>query len=141
MPGLAGKAATVHTHTASQISDSTVTGRSVLTATDAAAARTAIGAGTGTSNLAIGTSGTTAAAGNDSRLTDTRTPTDGTVTDAKVAAGAAIALSKLATGRVSGSKNGTATTIKLEVVTEAQYNALTSNGTAEDPGTIYLRAS
>lgn len=58
---LNGKAATVHTHTASQISDSTATGRSVVTATDAAAARTAIGAGT--SNLAIGTTGSTAKAG------------------------------------------------------------------------------
>ena len=44
------------------ISDSTATGRSLLTAADAAAARTAIGAGM--SNLAIGTTGTTAAAGN-----------------------------------------------------------------------------
>lgn len=33
-----------HTHTASQISDATAVGRSVLTATDAAAARTAVGA-------------------------------------------------------------------------------------------------
>lgn len=41
---VAGKAAAVHTHTATQISDSTATGRSVLTAEDAAAARTAIGA-------------------------------------------------------------------------------------------------
>lgn len=59
---VSGKADTVHTHTASQISDSTATGRSVLTAADAAAARTAIGAGT--SNLALGTTGTTAMAGN-----------------------------------------------------------------------------
>jgi hypothetical protein len=58
---LAGKAATTHTHTASQISDSTATGRSVLTAADATAARTAIGAGT--SNLVIGTSSSTAKAG------------------------------------------------------------------------------
>lgn len=48
--------------TAADISDATATGRSVLTATDAAAARTAIGAGT--SSLAIGTTATTAAAGN-----------------------------------------------------------------------------
>ncbi len=59
--GLAGKANTSHTHTASQISDSTTTGRSVLVAADAAAARSAIGAGT--SNLAIGTTSTTAKAG------------------------------------------------------------------------------
>lgn len=51
-----------HTHTAAQISDATATGRSVLTAADAAAARTAIGAGT--SSLAIGTTATTAKAGN-----------------------------------------------------------------------------
>jgi hypothetical protein len=56
------KAASSHTHTASQVSDSTATGRSVLTATDAVAARTAIGAGTST--LALGSTGTTAAAGN-----------------------------------------------------------------------------
>jgi hypothetical protein len=54
-------AAGPHTHTATDISDSTATGRSVLTATDATAARTAIGAGT--SNLALGTSSTTAKAG------------------------------------------------------------------------------
>jgi hypothetical protein len=54
--------------TAANISDSTSTGRSVLTAADPAAARTAIGAGT--SNLALGTTGTTALVGNDSRLTE-----------------------------------------------------------------------
>lgn len=58
---LAGKANVSHTHTASQISDATVTGRAVLIATDAAAARTAIGAGT--SNLTLGTTSTTAKAG------------------------------------------------------------------------------
>lgn len=51
-----------HTHVATEISDSTVTGRAVLTAVDAAAGRTAIGAGT--SNLAIGTTGSTAMVGN-----------------------------------------------------------------------------
>jgi len=58
---LAGKAATSHTHTASQISDSTATGRSLITASDATAARSAIGAGT--SNLIIGTTSSTAKAG------------------------------------------------------------------------------
>ena len=43
---LATKALSSHTHPATQISDSTATGRSVLTAADAPAARTAIGAGT-----------------------------------------------------------------------------------------------
>jgi hypothetical protein len=56
-----GGAAASHTHTAANISDSTATGRSVLTATDATAARTAIGAGT--SSLVIGTTNTTAKAG------------------------------------------------------------------------------
>lgn len=50
-----------HTHTASAISDSTATGRSLITATDATTARTAIGAGTGNSNLVLGTSAGTAA--------------------------------------------------------------------------------
>jgi hypothetical protein len=51
-----------HSHPSSQISDSTATGRSVLTAVDAAAARAAIGAGT--SNLIIGTGAANAMAGN-----------------------------------------------------------------------------
>lgn len=61
VPGLANKANTNHTHTAANISDSTAVGRSLLTAADAASARTAIGAGT--SNLALGTTSTTAKAG------------------------------------------------------------------------------
>lgn len=71
--GLATKAATSHTHIATQISDSSTVGRAVLVAVDAPTARTAIGAGT--SSLALGTTGSTAAAGNDSRLSDARTPT------------------------------------------------------------------
>lgn len=50
-----------HTHVATEVSNSTTVGRNVLTAVDAAAARTAIGAGT--SSLAIGTSGSTAKVG------------------------------------------------------------------------------
>ncbi|MFZ1250214.1 MAG: hypothetical protein WAR37_02085 [Candidatus Microsaccharimonas sp.] len=50
------------TVTSANITDATATGRNVLTAADAAAARSAIGAGT--SNLAIGTTSTTAKAGN-----------------------------------------------------------------------------
>lgn len=53
---------TAHTHTAANISDSTVVGRSVLTAANAAAARSAIGAGT--SNLALGSTSSTAMPGN-----------------------------------------------------------------------------
>ncbi len=49
---------------------------------DQAAARTSIGAGT--SNLTLGTTGSTAAAGNDSRLSDARTPTAHTHSTADV---------------------------------------------------------
>lgn len=51
-----------HTHTAANISDSTSTGRNVLTAASQANARGAIGAGT--SNLAVGTTAADAKAGN-----------------------------------------------------------------------------
>src|SRR5690606_36726396 len=57
-----GAAASSHTHPSTQVSDSTTVGRAVMTAASDAAARTAIGAGT--SNLAIGTTGTTAMRGN-----------------------------------------------------------------------------
>lgn len=59
-----------HTHNSGQISDSSTVGRAVLTAADAQTARAAIGAGTGngTSNLTIGTTSTTAAAGNHTHV-------------------------------------------------------------------------
>jgi hypothetical protein len=56
-------APSAHTHPATDVSDSTTVGRAVMTAADAAAARTAIGAGTGSSNLTLGTTSTTAKAG------------------------------------------------------------------------------
>lgn len=56
--GITDAAALVHTHTASQISDGTVVGRSLMTAADAASARTTLELGTvATQN--IGTSGAT----------------------------------------------------------------------------------
>lgn len=77
-----------HTHTASQISDASAVGKSVMTAADAAAARTAIGAGT--SNLALGTTASTAAAGNHthatSAITGLQTALDGKLTATKGAA-------------------------------------------------------
>lgn len=51
--GDARYAALSHTQAASTISDSTVVGRSVLTAADATAARTAIGAGTGSGDATL----------------------------------------------------------------------------------------
>ena len=55
------------------------------------------GANTITAAAIFGTTATTVCVGNDARLSDTRTPTDGSVTNAKVAVGAAIDLAKLAT--------------------------------------------
>lgn len=52
---------TAHTHTAANISDASAIGKTVLTAADGPAIRSAIGAGT--SSLAIGTTSTTAKAG------------------------------------------------------------------------------
>jgi len=54
--------AAAHTHPSADISDATSVGRSVLQASTAAAARTAIGAGT--SNLTLGSTSSTAKAGN-----------------------------------------------------------------------------
>lgn len=85
-------AASSHNQAASTISDSTTTGRAVVTATDAAAARTAIGAGTSSFDGAYsslsgkptlgdaaakntGTTTGTVAAGDDARLSDPRAPT------------------------------------------------------------------
>lgn len=59
---LDGKAAASHTHTLSQISDASTLGRQLASVADAATARSLTGAGT--SNLALGTSGSTAKAGN-----------------------------------------------------------------------------
>jgi hypothetical protein len=58
-------------------------------------ARTNLGLGTA-AVANTGTGATEVILGNDARLTDTRTPTTGTVVDASVSAGAAIAESKLA---------------------------------------------
>ena len=96
--------------TAANISDSTLTGRSVLTAADAAAARTAIGAGT--SSLAIGTTGTTAAAGNDSRLSDARTPT------AHVHAAADITTGTVAAARLPAASETASGIIELATLAE-----------------------
>ena len=58
---IAEKAKIGHTHASTDITDATATGRSVLTSSSASAARTAIGAGT--SSLTLGTTSSTAKAG------------------------------------------------------------------------------
>jgi hypothetical protein len=82
----------------------------------------------------IGTTSTTAVAGNDARLTDTRTPSSLSVTNAMVSATAAISLSKLATGNASGSNNGTAADLVLWIGTAAQYAAVGSKSST----TVYV---
>jgi hypothetical protein len=111
-----------HGHNAVDLLDSTSTGRSLLTAADAAAARSTL----------------SAVATSDSRLTDQRVPTDGSVTNAKISASAAIALSKLAVGNVSAIVGTTVTTVTLYVVTEAQYAAL-PQATKDSAANVFLR--
>lgn len=84
--------------TTAQITDATTVGKSVLTAADAAAARTAIGAGT--SNLAIGTTSTTAKAGNYAP-----TWTEVTGKPAVIGAGADAAAARAAIGAGIGNSN------------------------------------
>lgn len=102
--------------------------------------------------------------GNDSRLSDQRVPSDntvtsaklqdgsvttakigdsqvtsakiadGTITDADINASAGIAVSKLGTGRVVGSVNGTSTSLTVWTGTAAQYAAIGS----KDANTIYF---
>lgn len=67
--------------TADTLSGATTVGKNVLKASDAAAARSAIGAGT--SNLALGTTGTAAAAGNHTHTVDNVTGLKGAL-DGKV---------------------------------------------------------
>lgn len=102
-----------HTHPASQISDSTTVGRSVLSAVDAQAARSAIGAGTGngTSTLALGVTSTTAAAGNHAH--------------------AATAITFTPTGSI------TATDVQTAIVQAAASTGGSGSGTADDLEWIY----
>ncbi|EPK0080788.1 hypothetical protein [Klebsiella aerogenes] len=64
--------------TSADITDATTIGKQVLTAADQAAARTAIGAGT--SNLALGTTASTALAGNGTAAAATKLATARTIT-------------------------------------------------------------
>lgn len=98
----------------------TAVGEAVFTAADAATARTAIGAGT--SNLALGTTGTTALAGNGTAVAATTaaacTGNSATATTAAACSGNSATASALQTGRtitltggaagVSGAFNGSA---------------------------------
>lgn len=68
---LAAKAEVIHSHAATDVSDSTVIGRTILTAADAAAVKTALSLPSfgGAASLSVGTTTGTVAAGDDSRIT------------------------------------------------------------------------
>lgn len=125
---LNAKANTTHTHVASDISDASSIGRSVLTAATTAAARTAIGAGT--SDLTLGTSGTTAAAGNHTHTTASITDmtatgkslaTSASATAARTAIGAGT--SNLVIGNVAGTAQDSAAVGDTEVNLVALFEA------------------
>ena len=102
---LDGKAATSHTHTASQISDSTTAGRDILLAASPSSQRSILGLGTAAEKN-IAASGNAASGevvmGNDSRLTDSRTPSAHTHTLSQVTdAGTAAAKNAPASGNAS----------------------------------------
>ncbi|MDQ2636165.1 MAG: hypothetical protein M3Y83_04720 [Actinomycetota bacterium] len=121
------KADAVHTHTAAQISDSSAVGRSVLTAGNQAAARTAIGAGVGNSNLSLGTTSSTACPGNDARLSDARTPTAHTHSAADIDTGT-LSTARLPSEVVigyTGTGAGTEASVKIWCGTAAQYASAT----------------
>ena len=78
-----------HTHAASDITSGTLDAARLPLATTGAAGAVIVGTGlgvsSGTVSVTYGTSSTSACRGDDSRLSDTRTPTDGSVTTAKLA--------------------------------------------------------
>lgn len=100
-----------HTHTHASLTDTTAIGTQVATAASAAAIRTLIGAGTGNSDLTIGTTGTTAAAGNHTHaianITDA-TATGQAVVKASSAAAARSAIGAGTSNLVIGNTTGTA---------------------------------
>ena len=138
-----------HEHTVEQITNATTVGRNVLKATDAAAARTAIGAGT--SNLALGTTASTAKAGNYQ-------PTAENITDATTvgrnvlkAADAAAARTAIGAGTSSLSLGSTSDTAAPGNHTHSQYATTTqveartpeirivsSPDMATSPGVLYV---
>lgn len=104
------------TTTVEGITDAGAPGKALLHAADQAAARGAIGAGT--SSLVLGVLPGTAAAGNDPRLADQRTPTNGSVNNAKVATGAAIDAAKIATSNDTTMAGDSPTAIPTEHATK-----------------------
>ncbi|AXQ62153.1 hypothetical protein SEA_SPIKELEE_24 [Mycobacterium phage Spikelee] len=121
---LDGKAAASHTHSASDISSGTL---------DIA-------------RIPVGSSGSTVCVGNDSRLSDQRVPTDGSVTSAKIASGsitnthvspsAAIAASKMSTG-VQASLTKADGSVQKSGTAEGMWMGTTLPGTGT-AGVLYV---
>lgn len=121
--------------TADSITDATTTGKNVLKAADQAAARAAIGAGT--SNLTLGTTGTTALAGNTPLLTIGTTtakagnyqPTAANITDATAVGRSVLTAADANTARTAIGAGG-----PWVQLTQAEYDAITT----PDPNTLYV---
>lgn len=110
------------TVTAASISDSTTTGRAVLTAASAAAARTALGAGT--SSLALGTTASTAKAG-DYRPTAVDV-SDSTTVGRSVLTAADAAAARTAIGAAAVGAGATTTTAQITDATTVGRSVLTA---------------
>lgn len=108
---ITGKADAVHSHAAGDVNSGTF----------------AIG------RIPTGTSSSTVCIGNDARLSNTRTPTDNTVTTAKIQDGA-VTIAKMGTGRASCFANGAAASREFDVLNETQWDAVSSPVS----GRIYL---
>lgn len=138
-----GAAATSHSHAASQISDSTTVGRGVLTAADAAAARTAIGAGT--SDLIIGTTSSTAKAGNWQPTTATKSQTLNGTSNAFVSGVSySSIISWTSLGSISSGTLGVNLDTSLNFTVSVGGNITVGNPTNADPGKcgdIYITMS
>jgi hypothetical protein len=79
---------------------------------------------------------------NDSRLTDTRTPADGTVTDAKVASGAAIDKTKIGGTAITAADTGTITSTMIAdgTIQNADINAAAAIDKTKISGTAITTA-
>lgn len=105
---IAGKADAEHTHTTAEISDASELGRRVLSAGSADEARAVIGAGT--SSLVLGTTASTAAAGDHTHSTGEISGLD------EALAGKAAASHTHTTGEITGLDSALAQIPKIQVV-------------------------
>lgn len=120
---LAGKAATTHTHTASQISDSTATGRALVTAVDSAAAKTLLGLGK--ADVGLGNVDNTSDASKDSAST--------TLTN-KTIDGGSNTLQNIPQSAVTGLATSLANVLPAQATHDGKF--LTTDGSAASWDTV-----